>query len=131
MPYGSHRLWFGFGYNGNSKASSNFSWNTIGSTARAPPKLLLPPRGLSLVHLAICYTHFPMAPVKQQQVACCKQAEPIVQKKQGLWQSFCWAEEADFTMQMAIAAIFKQKLLTSLGKVKTDRRKQLIYDFPL
>lgn len=70
-----------------------------------------------------------MAPIKLQQVVCCKQAEQMIQKKQGLWQRFCPAEEADFTMQMVIAAIFKDKLLTSFGQGK-NRGKQLIYYFP-
>lgn len=70
-----------------------------------------------------------MAPIKLQQVVCCKQAEQIIQKKQGLWQRFCPAEEADFTMQMVIAAIFKDKLLTSFRQGK-NRGKQLIYYFP-
>lgn len=37
--------------------------------------------------------------------------------------------KADFTMQMVIAAIFKDKLLTSFGQGK-NRGKQLIYYFP-
>ena len=89
------------------------------------PSLEVAPRGLSLVHLALCCTGFPWAPTKQQQVAHGKYMEPIVRKKQGLWQSFCQAEEADFTMQMEIAAIFKEKLLTSFRQGKT-RQKQAI-----
>lgn len=87
--------------------------------------------GLFPVHDGICCARPPMAPIKQQQVVCCKQAEPIVQKKQGLRQSFCPAEEADFTMQMVIAAIFKDKLLTSFRQGKNRQRKAIHLLFSL
>lgn len=64
-------------------------------------------------------------------VVCCKQAESILQKKQGLQQSFRPAEEADFTMQMVIAAIFKDKLLTSFRQGKNRQRKAINLLFSL
>lgn len=127
MTCSCHRFWFGFCYNGNSKASKHFSWNS--SVVLAPPAPATPERSVPAWYLATCGTRFPTAPIKLQQVGCCKQVEQIIQKKQGLWQRFCPAEEADFTMQMVIAAIFKDKLLTSFRQGK-NRGKQLIYYFP-
>lgn len=103
MTYGSQRLQVGFGYGGNSKAARNFIWNMAD-----PLPLSLQSQLEELCPLFI-------APSKQHQAGHCEWAEKVVQSKPGWWQSISQGEEADFTMKMAIAAIFTEKLLTNFG----------------